>query len=355
MSEVTVSQILREEPFNLNDNEIKDFLNVASKLGLTLDDFLEGNVYKKESIKSPGSYTEVEKQCIHEDIKTVFRNTFNYARVEKKKRYIATSGAPGVGKSTFLEDNLYRFATPYVDPDRHGLKLMYSSYRAQEKADNQEAYLQFRDASNFIANMMFVYSVYKGYSIVHGTTSTSGRVKSLYPALKEYGYDIEIHVLFAPTQSRELALEHRIEVQDFYQNTVTDAKGKFAPVFDRMHDAYLNFADKIECYYNNGKYWLGEGSLAHFASFDRNSRNKGLTLKSNAAQMISQIQRDIVDDIEDSVNQKKALDLFRDSIQYTYRDYLPSFSTKNVLKFAAIAGFTGVAISYASSRNRPKI
>lgn len=290
--------ILQQPPFNLTAEQANNFMQLAEKLGLTLDGFLQGSEFKPKS----GSYSEETQGLIVQELITAFDRSFKDKQPVQDKTYTATAGAPGVGKSTFIEQQIESSKelqqAVYVDPDREALRHM-SLYKDMSSTINGEtAYDTYRAASNFICNFLFVWALFHGYSVVHGTTSTSERVaKTLLPGIKELGYKINIHVLFASAAARTAALQHRIVNQNFYQNTPLDAKGKVAPVFARIQDAFLAYADTIVMYYNTGKYWLCNNAkesallLVKFAGYNRAVTDE-IKLASNKSHTIAKLKQD---------------------------------------------------------------
>lgn len=290
--------ILQQPPFNLTLEQARDFMQLAEKLGLTLDGFLQG----KEFTPKSGAYTEESQALIVQELIAAFDRSFKDKTPAQDKTYTATAGAPGVGKSTFIEQ-LIDGSTElqkaiYVDPDREALRHMHLYKTMSSEINGETAYDTYRAASNFICNLLLVWALYHGYSVVHGTTSTSERVaKTLLPGIKDQGYKINIHVLFANAEARKAALEHRITNQNFYQNTPLDAKGKVAPVFIRIQDAFLAYADTIVMYYNTGKYWLCQNAqestllLIKFAAYSRIVVD-GIKLASNKEHIIARLKSD---------------------------------------------------------------
>ena len=109
-----------------------------------------------------------------------------------------------------------------------------------------------------------------------------GTVITIYQHLKELGYKINIHALFATSPQRSAALEHR--AKEVIQVTLADAAGKAGPSFSRINDAYLKYGDEVSFILQQGDFWLGNGKTIKFATF--NSSNQALNI--NHAEMMEE-------------------------------------------------------------------
>jgi len=316
-AKISTTDILKAEPFNVIDvNERDNIMMIAKDLDINLDRLLHGEVYSKKP------YDDAQQQEIANELIVLFNKNFHGKLPSKNKLYIATAGAPGVGKSVFLEELLAKDSHKseniiYVDPDRQALRLMYSYWKLANTNGDEVAYETYRDASNFICNFQLVWAIYKGYNIAHGTTSTNERVaKSLLPGLKKLGYTVDIHVLFANMEARTSSLLHRLKVQDFYQVTPADAKGKVAPVYSRLTDAYLKCADSVRLYYNTGNFWLNTSpiesakSLKLFAVMDKKISDK-VTVYASNANVLDLMINDVVTEIDDQNQQTEIIKVFK--------------------------------------------
>lgn len=187
---------------------------------------------------------------------------------------------------------------------------MYSYWKLVNIIGDESAYETYRDASNYICNFQLIWAIHSGYSIAHGTTSTNNRVaKSLFPSLKKLGYNLDIHVLFATAEARKASLLHRLKVQDFYQVTPTDATSKVAPVYMRIIDAYLKYADTMTMYYNMGNFWLNKSaaesakSLKTFATFDRKT-NSNVIVHPNYYAIIDILSTEVIETFKSWLNKQ---------------------------------------------------
>lgn len=315
-AKISTHDILQMPPFNINlVAEREKFISIAKDLDINLDKFLHGEVYSKQP------YDNIQQQEIVQELIVLFNKNFT-GKLPDNKLYIATAGAPGIGKSVFLENYLAKDANKYknfiyIDPDRQVLRFMYSYWKLANLTGDEAAYETYRDASNFISNFQLVWAIYKGYNIAHGTTSTNDRVaKRLLPGLKNFGYTIEMHVLFASQESRNASLLHRLKVQEFYQVTPADAKSKVEPVYLRLIDAYLKYADKIIMYYNSDNFWLNtsqtepENNLMPFIMLDKKI-NESIITFSNTANILSNLISEATIEITDKNKRIEAIELFK--------------------------------------------
>lgn len=149
LAKISTTDILKAEPFNVIDvNERDNIMMIAKDLDINLDRFLHGEVYSKKP------YDDAQQQEIANELIVLFNKNFHGKLPSKNKLYIATAGAPGVGKSVFLEELLDKDSHKskniiYVDPDRQALRLMYSYWKLVNINGDDVAYETYRDASNF--------------------------------------------------------------------------------------------------------------------------------------------------------------------------------------------------------------
>lgn len=359
---LTTDEILQRSPFNLtSEDERKAFKTLATSLNITLDDFLHGKVYKKECIQNPNAYSDEDQETIFEELKNSYLRIFDGKTPSRNKKYVATAGAPGSGKSEFVEVMLVKdnHNSVYLDPDTQILKNMACYNKLKEDADLEQAYKTFRDASNYINNFLMIWAIYKGYNILHGATNTDKRVRdTIFKGLKENGYEISLHVLFANAKLRSEALNYRLDQKKFYQVTNTDAKGKVAPVFERLMDAYLPYADKVQTYYNTNAFWLDKtveqvkADCRMFATFDRSLDAQQVFLSKNCEDIIETLCNDVDNEVTDSKIKQQATDLFKswqpinehqETVESTMLTY---FNMRNAAAIAAsvVVIATGIAL-----------
>lgn len=345
---INTDYILKQSPFYLKKQQLAEFMQLAQDLDLTLDPFLFGTFYKKECAENPEPYTEDEITNVVLELDRIYEINFAGVKPSEKPTYDFTLGAPGTGKSAFTEVNLVGKNVIYLDPDRQILRSMSTYKELVAEKGGKLAYETCRDTSNYICNLLLVWAIYKGYSIVHGTTGTNPRVaKSILPTLKKLGYKVNAHVLFAPAASRDLALEHRIHVQDFYQVTALDQKGKVGPVFDRLMDAVLVYADNADMYLNMGKYWLNstpeqnKKSWCKFAVLKRTGENVDIVGVKDCPDVLAELILQVKQEIRDPFKQQQLIALFQGWLKHpeTVRSFLPAFNRNAAIVATLSVGF----------------
>lgn len=253
-----IKQILKVN-FQYNDQKIAKFNAIKAQSKLTLEDFLNGAIF------SNSKYTNQEKQLIMTDLVKIVEKQFDAVTqpIATKPIYIASAGAPGVGKSYFLEKE-YGYKPKnavHVDPDRVSLLSMTGYNNDKIIIGTKAAYKKWRDGSNFIANFMLIKAMTEGLNIVHGTTSTSNNISHIYDNLHKNNYKINLHILFADNSLRQSALEYRAKKEGALVS-LSDAKNKSRLVFERIQDTY-NKADVATIYMQPDEkpYWLSNGKV----------------------------------------------------------------------------------------------
>lgn len=212
-------------------------------------------------------YNEAETKLINADLELIRLLAFRDKQAVsggKNPSYIGTAGGPLSRKSTILEKVLEEKPIynnyVYLDPDQRGLKFMANTYiarslsnleifKAQSLLDvRRNAYLHWRDASNYITNTLINEAYDKKFNIAHGTTLTGAVSTFFLKKLKERGYEITLLLSFASDSFRKEALEFRNDKQGFYQSTPSDFIEKANLFSERMKD-YFEFADHIDLYW----------------------------------------------------------------------------------------------------------
>lgn len=186
--------------------------------------------------------------------------------------------------------------------------------------------------------------------------------KSILPTLKARGYKINAHVLFAPAESRKQALLHRINVQDFYQVTEADAKGKVAPVFDRLKDAVLKYADTATMYLNSGKYWKNTteaqnaASWRKFATFDRDGATgevKVVGVLEDSATVLDELTTEVRQEVKDLEQQQELIAMFNSWLVEPQAGnyFLPGFNRDTAIAAAVGLGIFGLAVAIGQNES----
>ena len=213
------------------------------------------------------TYSAEERAAIAKDLAIVESICFDGVVPSKQKQYIATAGGPGARKSTTLErflaqksGSLGSFA--YLDPDQRALKFMAHTY--QNKSLNalqvatgtdysliqKNAYEKWRDASNYITATLLEKAFTRGYSVVHGTTSTGPALPDLLKKIKAAGYKVTFLLCGSSDQFRRDAINYRLAEQRFYQSTPEDAVTK-GLMFPQRMQFYFEQGDTLMAYWSD--------------------------------------------------------------------------------------------------------
>ena len=222
-----------------------------------------GNVVPEEVVQSlRKGYSEEEQVLLDSDLEYIRSLVFRRAKQPKDRKpiYLATAGAPGARKSTILES--YLKGKPelgdvvYVDPDQRALRFMgntyygrsLSNFQISQASDYQtaqkSAYDYWRAGSNYIANTLLNEAVAGGFDIAHGTTLTGPYSGALLKKLRESGYQIVLVLCGAEDKLRMETVQHRNEVQGFYQTDPKDVEMK-ALLFPKRLKDYFENADTL--------------------------------------------------------------------------------------------------------------
>jgi hypothetical protein len=209
-------------------------------------------------------YSKDEIEAIEADLVSI-RSLVFYGHQKpspgKKPIYIASAGGPLSRKTTILEkiiqENPRYKDSVYLDPDQRSLKFMahtyisrsLNNYKIYESKDLQkirrDAYLLWREGSNYITNTLLNEAYEKNYDIAHGTTLTGPASPSLLDKLKKKNYEIILLLSFASDDFKKNALDFRNEKQGFYQVTEEDFIEK-AKLFPQRFQDYVKYADRID-------------------------------------------------------------------------------------------------------------
>lgn len=219
------------------------------------------------------AYSPEEMSLINIDLKNIRETSFlEKVRPGINPIYVATAGGPGSCKSTILETYLHdKQNFVYVDPDQRALKYMINTY--YQSVTNYEisklscsvalknAYIKWRDASNYIAYLILNEAFADGYNIAHGTTSTSSAIESLYKKLKQKNYKIVLLICYA-TDTTRIAADTQRQRQGFVQTNAADIinKGK---MFPERFPIYFEYADEIHIYWTDN-YLKGSKHVATY-------------------------------------------------------------------------------------------
>lgn len=310
---------ISQELNNISEQNIEQ---TAVRANITLTPFLNGLVYFASPATKTG-YSAEEIVQIKNDLQMIEQEAFKNKSSQEKPQYIATAGTPGTGKTFFIEQmfNPYSLNYVYIDPDRFVLpKLTGYQVDLKKGVCPENAYIKWRDASNYIANHMFVRAICSKLNIIHGTTSGSPRMVTIYKELSNCEYNIKLHILFADCKLRQAAINARNKI--FVQVIAADAASKGQVVIDRLDDCYFDYADEISLYLQQGDYWLGKGELGQIVQFTKKDMSAVLTKNEKLLDMFFQQLR------EDAASAEKGNAVIKKLLNYAknQRADEPSFS-----------------------------
>lgn len=259
--------------FTQDAEYISKFKSIAREANITLDRLLLGRVDAKVA------YTAEDIKNILNTLAKLINQQFSTAKIKpvEKPSYTASAGAPGSGKTFAIEkmfdinvsNGQFPVNAVYIGPDSVVLPQMDAYLHDCEEYGPEMAYTKWRDASNFIANFMLVKAINDKVNIVHDTTSTSSRVKTILDVLGKCGYTRNLHFYMANKEQRAGALDHRKEKLGYAMVTTADAVNKVAAAFERIADnSYIGRVESLVFYAQQGKFWNGQNNPIEFAMYE---------------------------------------------------------------------------------------
>ncbi len=267
---LSAEQVLREA-FGYDDAYITRFKLIVEKTNITLDKLLLGQVDAK------AEYTSEERAEIIGTLKDLVSQQFSRLKPVAHPTYTACAGAPGVGKTFALEQmfgiNVANGEFPknavYIGPDSVVLSQMRVHLKDCQEIGNAQAYTKWRDASNYIANFMLVKAMVDKVNIVHDTTATNIRMKTILSTLQNLQYTSHMHLYIADKDAREKALIRRKERAGYTMVTAADVISKVETAYERLADHfYEGLVDLMILYAQKGEFWLGKGDTVAFAVYN---------------------------------------------------------------------------------------
>lgn len=192
--------------------------------------FSQENIYSYLNAGSfvsgePEPYTSDELDKIHKAVDDLFNQlTQGVKPSSSKPKFILATGAPGSGKTTYLEDftknSEEQFACIDIDIVRNKMELFKEalSQKFNEGASLAEAddyaYHKYRNASMFITRSIINRLVQNNYNIAFPfqPISFNSNCDSLMKAALENGYDVTAKVLHAPFDQLETAVQNRADL-----------------------------------------------------------------------------------------------------------------------------------------------
>jgi predicted ABC-type ATPase len=220
-----------------------------------LESFISGKCFDH-----PDHYTDEESKRLQDDINQLYQRMIT-ANPTKENIAIITAGAPGVGKTSKLrqdlEANLLKGNNyAYICPDDVCLQNQTKTYQAEiENGDKsmiarQSAYNKWRPGSNAATHLILGNLIREKYAFYFGTTSTGPATAKFFEFLKTQGYRIRLIHVSAPNEVRWESIQERDKT--FVQTTEQDVKEKGLLLPQRINDTFLKYADEIEFYYRGG-------------------------------------------------------------------------------------------------------
>lgn len=224
-----------------------------------LQSYLNGIGYEH---KTP--YSLEEKQQLHQDIQEIW-NRIIAQKPEEKRELLIILGAPGAGKTTWLEEQIKNKPVAYICPDSVCLQ-MSRTFQAEKTRKIKEilekgepaqdsirqlyldCYNKWRPASNGAAHLLLAHAARQGWSICYGSAPTSETFCRICDFFKAQNYSIRFAHMTAPDKERWESITKRD--QHFVQTTEKDVIKKRQGVACRLPD-YLHYAKRIDFYYRN--------------------------------------------------------------------------------------------------------
>lgn len=268
----------------------------------TLESYFSGNAFDHRD-----DYTPEEKSNLQEDIQEICESILVENPV-KEKIAVLTAGAPGVGKTTKMKQdlkhkkNIEKKNYAYVCPDNVCLINLKKTYQSEiancdgSRTERQLLYNKWRPASNAAAHCILANLIRDQYAFYFGTTSSSSQTGHFFQFLKDQGYKIRLLHISAPDQVRWDSIKERDK--EFVQTTEKDTIEKKWLIPQRMNDAYLAYADEIEFYFRGGvnqdailaAKWVREGdgvdAMGTLHIIDHAQYDKVKNIQNEAADML---------------------------------------------------------------------
>ena len=219
-----------------------------------LESFLSGKAFD-----NPEVYSEEEVLGLRSDINEIFQTILAIDPV-KEKLAVMTAGAPGVGKTVKMRQDLSEKSSSgrnfaYICPDDVCLQSQTRTYKVditgdESKEARQAAYNKWRPGSNAATHLILANLIREKYAFYFGTTSSGPATGKFFDFLKKQGYQIRLIHVTAPDEVRWASIKKRDKT--FLQTTEQDVREKGLLLPQRINDTFLAYADQIEFYYRDG-------------------------------------------------------------------------------------------------------
>ncbi len=347
--DITTDKLLKLPPFNLIDEADRlAFMQLAKDLDIILEDFLLGKVYKKDCKLNPWPYTERQLLAIAADLSSIYYKTFSgRSQNAYEKEYTLICGTSLEDKSFVLGSKLVDSSKVYLDPYRQSLQFM-GCYKALAEDNNELAYEMYRDAANYICNLLMVWAVYKNFdNIIYSNSDTDLTfTKRLLPALKKLGYTIRVNILLASNES--------LDEPDIISSEFASIKHALLPLIDTA--AFYWVAGKYRPHLTAEQ---SDARLHKFAYFNRaqDAKNvigsannlvmldsaEGSFVKANISAVIFDCDGVLVETLNDSfLSYQQAL--AKHNVIFTLEEYVPLTGQITEEKMASIVRMKNLSL-----------
>lgn len=201
--------------------------------------------------EKPFFYSDEERAEIKRELLRLF-NTFSAGCVPGKaaKTFTLTAGAPGAGKTTFLNHYQKNLGAVYADPDETVLKAMRPYLEDVAKTDIFTAYTKWRWASNYISNRLMNMAAERDLDIVHGTTGTGPAMPILYCNVHNAGYAAHVLIVGASEDVRLESARRRFEIEQSRATSPADLIEKGTLFYQRLL-VHFEHADRLSVFWRD--------------------------------------------------------------------------------------------------------
>jgi predicted ABC-type ATPase len=208
--EVTTEEVMGQLS-ERDRKEITDKLAVVANTQQTKDEYSKGGVYTAERLK------------LHKEIIDEFLNEAEIARATpaagEKPTFVLLGGRGGSGKSAFTNGKINEFdAKKFIVMDNDKIKE-----RLKPPYEGWNAGVVHEEASDLF-DIIEGELIRRGVNVVHDATLKSKNVEKMMSHVKEKGYDIEGHYMYAP---RELAAQRALKR---YLGDGPNNRGRLVPI-----------------------------------------------------------------------------------------------------------------------------
>lgn len=328
--------------FEKKPEYIIKFLNFAKRAKITLDPLFSGNRDSKNYTAGKTGYNEGQRNLVVLLLHKLIDQQFTKAKPQAKPSYDANIGAPGAGKTYLLTkkfainvlegkfaENAITVGPDLVVMDQipdfvNACKLPLGPERTERM---QEAYLLWRDASNFIANFMLCMAVTEHLNIVHDSTLTAEAVAAFLKAIAqpdfydaEFHYNMRANLLLVDKTSRLQALEYRAKQKGgFASITLEDADKKGPALYARLVDDSYTAFQELKIYIRKPGYHNDNGEDVLIAALNE---------KANKIQLLPEREQYLSTVRSYAFSEKLNTEILEKTLNTIYAWNTPTITTK---------------------------